>query len=1075
MRKTLVALFIPLLVVAASAQLRTGNITGKVLDQRGNPLPGVSVILASAGQAPLTMTTSKLGTFRFLSLPPGGDYTLKLAFKGFKTRIDTGVRVKVGVDTRLTMAMEPGEEKEEVSSPAVNPGVDRKNWTGTNVTLESLQSLPAARDPLAILRIIPGLTVEGDDAGLAEIGKRPLVKARGVAPDHVNNVWSVDGAVVTDPSDPGASPAFYDLDALKEMQITVGGSDVTVQTSGVVVNMVTGRGGNKISVDGRFFFTNDFLQANKSAQVATIKAEENPGNAANLFQTFNRIDSDKDASLDVSLPLLKNKAWLWLSYGMQDYRASTIYDTENNSKQKNFTAKFNLQIVPSNRLEVFYSAASSEKWGTEASSENPVGLYQKGNFGFGNPILKVQDEQTIGRNALLSLKFTYSDSGYSQSPMSDLGLTGIPTWDYTLQSYTGSTAAASRVERPVMQYSFMTDVFKESFLGGDHEFKFGAEYSERKQRIQSAYSGNMTLYSNFQSTDALFDTNGDGIPDQAGDSDTYYFSYRRSYTRNQRVRALSGFLSDSATFGRVNITFGMRYDWQQPFSGSATLTAMTGNSAWDALADPDVRTALDEILPSLDIADSYIYTYDLSDDNVLTATGKKLAWSTLSPRFSLVWDPFGKGKTLAKLTFARYGDYMSTSIADWGVSNGSDASMGFYWLDADSSGTMQLSELYWLTRRQSSNYSLYNIFDESGNFVGDTADAGGYYWNSGTTPIVLSGTNSPHTDEIVLSVEQEVSSDLSLGMAFTFRKYNNYTWARKYWDDGDGTITLADSDDFVTNNEPEGSYFRVDPTTGGITYYVPDTGAAPDNEYFVAKTSYNVYSPYSLISSRADYYRLYYGFGLSFNKRLSHKWMLNGELLWQRQAQHYGPDSYINESNLWAYAGSAGTVEASDYLSRISDAAYSRWIIKMSGLYQLPFGIDLSGTLVMREGWIQDEYFTLVDYRLASTYTRESDISINYYGTRRLPTVYNLSLRLEKMFKLGDKGRLYVMLDIYNALNKMVETSRYPRYYGTVYIYGDSEGEIDWTKTTFTPNKTYNAISSMLNPRVVRLGIRFQF
>ena len=93
-------------------------------------------------------------------------------------------------------------------------------------------------------------------------------------------------------------------------------------------------------------------------------------------------------------------------------------------------------MVPSNRLEVFYSAASSEKWGTEASSANPVGVYQESNFGFGNPILKVQDEQTIGRNALLSLKFTYSDSGYNQAPMSDLGLTGIPTWDNTLQSYT---------------------------------------------------------------------------------------------------------------------------------------------------------------------------------------------------------------------------------------------------------------------------------------------------------------------------------------------------------------------------------------------------------------------------------------------------------------------------------------------------------------------------------------------------------------------------------------------------------------------------------------------------------------
>ena len=119
---------------AASAQTRTGNIFGKVLDPKGNPLPGVSVTLVSPMQSPVTMTTAKTGTFRFLSLPPGADYSLRLERKSFRTRIDTGIRVKVGVDVRLNMTLEPGEGKETASAPAEAGMIDRKTWSGTNVT-----------------------------------------------------------------------------------------------------------------------------------------------------------------------------------------------------------------------------------------------------------------------------------------------------------------------------------------------------------------------------------------------------------------------------------------------------------------------------------------------------------------------------------------------------------------------------------------------------------------------------------------------------------------------------------------------------------------------------------------------------------------------------------------------------------------------------------------------------------------------------------------------------------------------------------------------------------------------------
>ncbi len=78
--------------------------------------------------------------------------------------------------------------------------------------------------------------------------------ARGATND-AQNVWAMDGMVITDPAAIGASPTYYDFDAFEEMNITVGGADVTVQTGGIALNMVTRRGGNRVSLGGRFYLT----------------------------------------------------------------------------------------------------------------------------------------------------------------------------------------------------------------------------------------------------------------------------------------------------------------------------------------------------------------------------------------------------------------------------------------------------------------------------------------------------------------------------------------------------------------------------------------------------------------------------------------------------------------------------------------------------------------------------------------------------------------------------------------------------------------------------------------------------
>ncbi len=200
MRKSLIVLCVLLLSVGVFAQQRTGNIFGKVTDPEGNALPGVTVTLAGQYTAGQTTVSSAEGNFRFLSLPPARDYALKMELSGFKTRTEEGIIVIVGGNTNLTLTMEVGVLEEQVTVTAVSPMVDtKKTGVGVNVTQETLQSLPTARDPWVILQMAPSIIVDRENIGGAESGQQSNYVARG-SNTYNNNVWAMDGIVITDPS-----------------------------------------------------------------------------------------------------------------------------------------------------------------------------------------------------------------------------------------------------------------------------------------------------------------------------------------------------------------------------------------------------------------------------------------------------------------------------------------------------------------------------------------------------------------------------------------------------------------------------------------------------------------------------------------------------------------------------------------------------------------------------------------------------------------------------------------------------------------------------------------------------------
>jgi hypothetical protein len=1038
-------MFMLMLSVSLVAQQRTGNIYGKVVDPEDNPLPGVTVTLIQPGGAPMTAITSSEGLFRFLSLPPSRNYGLKLELAGFKARIEEDIVVTIYNNTNLTLKMEVGVIEEQVTVTAVSPMVDQKKTSvGTNVTQEILQELPTARDPWVILQMAPSVIMDRENIGGAESGQQSTYVSRG-STTYSNNVWAMDGIVITDPAAIGASPSYYDFDAFEEMQITVGGSDVTVQTGGIALNMVTRRGGNRLTFGGRFYFIDEKFQADN------FKPEFAEQGALGV----NKIRNNKDYGFNIGLPLIRDKAWFWASYGVSDIKTTTVYDKPDDTLLQNYVGKLNIQIVPQNRFEAFAHIGGKIKYGRSSSASNPEGLYQQGRYHFGSPITKLQDEHMFGDNLFISLKYAFSDAGFSLTPMTDLDFDKQAVWDVTDQRYYGSQASRYYVERPVNQYNFLANYFNDMLFGASHDVKIGFEYAGRIQYVESVWSGNYRLYRRYNTPQ--IDLTGDGAPD-VPTSDWYYINGPdRGYYRDQKVDAYAGFLQDTISLGRINILLGLRYDYQAPSLNPLDVLAVDESSgSWKDNFTADTITKINALLPGV----------PLSQTSAVDINGNKYAWKAWSPRLGITWDVTGDGKTLAKASFGMYGDFMGTGMADRWLPGGASGSIRFWWKD-NGDGKIDWSELYWLYRRGAgTNYAPYPAFDASGNFIGNWTDASGYYWTNYdyqdpvklTAPYAQTRADSgtSRTTEAMITLEREISTDFGVSIIGTYRKYDHFNWSLKYFPD---TGVLQNQSWYISAGSPPSTL------TG-----LGSTQEAANHDWYYTSAEGTAYSPYSIYERMpSDRYNDYWGFDFVLNKRLSNKWMANVSLTYQTQAAHYGTQGYMSPTNIWAYEGqdsSAYIGSASGLLNQYTNA---RWLVKLSGLYQFPWDINASFTFQAREGWLIDEYFAYYDYTLPNPQSVSANLEMVPFGSNRLDPLVNIGLRLEKMLRLGDTGRIYIMGDLFNVLNADTIIRRQQKNHGSYYHYAGGVGD------RWVPWVNYYNIDGTLNPRVARVGVRFTF
>jgi len=116
----------------AHAQQQTGEIFGKVTDQSGAVMPGVTVtVTGTVLLRPLTAVSSDRGTYQFPRLEVGS-HTVRFELTGFKTVVDDDVRVTVGSSAQTNAVLSVSTVQETGTVSGQIPVVDTKE-TGTSI------------------------------------------------------------------------------------------------------------------------------------------------------------------------------------------------------------------------------------------------------------------------------------------------------------------------------------------------------------------------------------------------------------------------------------------------------------------------------------------------------------------------------------------------------------------------------------------------------------------------------------------------------------------------------------------------------------------------------------------------------------------------------------------------------------------------------------------------------------------------------------------------------------------------------------------------------------------------------
>ncbi|HEX6719315.1 MAG TPA: TonB-dependent receptor [Pyrinomonadaceae bacterium] len=254
-----VFLLVSVFIFPAYTQVSTADLTGRVTDQQGNVVPGAIVTATNKGTGVTrTATTDGAGEYTIAQLPPG-KYDLSVEAKSFSKALAQDFELNVGAKTTQNFELQPGEITATVSVSAEAATVNTTTSDiGKSITPAELQTLPLLNRTFANLSIIapearpvgtfdPTKTHVGNVAFSGGDGRQVDVNV-----DGGDNKDNVVGSLLQN----FAYEGIQEFQVLEHRWTAESGRSV-----GGVVNVVSKSGTNELHGSGFFNFRNQSLRA----------------------------------------------------------------------------------------------------------------------------------------------------------------------------------------------------------------------------------------------------------------------------------------------------------------------------------------------------------------------------------------------------------------------------------------------------------------------------------------------------------------------------------------------------------------------------------------------------------------------------------------------------------------------------------------------------------------------------------------------------------------------------------------------------------------------------------------------
>ena len=592
----------------------TGSISGEVKDTQGGVLPGVTVTATSPAQiGVLTAVTNESGIYRFPSVPPG-EYKLQFELPGFQNMTRDGVRITLGFNAQVNVQLGVATLQETVTVSGQSPVIDTSaTRVQTNYDQQQLASIPNARDMWSLLATTPSVTLNRVDVGGATMGTQTTYFAYGYSGQ---NRPLVEGINTTEGT---AAAGFYlDYGSFEEVFIGAAGNSAEMPNPGVLTQFVSKSGGNNLSLNLYYDFETEGLQSRNLTPEQTI-----PNTA--IREDGNRLSSYDNLNIGVGGPILRDKFWGFFAYLNQANSVaapptgSFLDGTSFETKLFNYTGKGTYQINQANKVIGYLQHGTKQQpYRTDINTGGaPVHVTYESTVLQDSPswVYKGEWNGTLGQN--MFAEFRAGQFGYNFGLVSNTTATRYESVE-TNQVIGGGRDWMNKRRRN--QYTGAVSYFKDNFIGGSHNFKFGGEFLDESGNIswRQGYADNVIHFVRGDLTGPLSATTADSVR-----------LYNNADSHNG-LFTTSAFVTDTWSMGRLTLNLGARFDRYRAWLPAQSLPA--GRFVPAAIDYPEIS--------------------------------KVISFTHIVPRLGATYDVGGDGRTVLKANWGRFAFNPGVNLAD---------------------------------------------------------------------------------------------------------------------------------------------------------------------------------------------------------------------------------------------------------------------------------------------------------------------------------------------------------------------------------------------------------------------------